>query len=173
MLRTSILYFAVDGACSEGVLPASNALRFEVHPRCFYGRIIQRENTSSNTKWPIHILTVYKRVFLAHRHFLSSGPASFLVLSAPWHAGSPPGHHGASLALGEVRGTCSGRSKCQVPTGSDSEYVEPSRPMQTRVQVKRMSDGSCDVWDLECRQCRQTLRGDGNVERIPDRSCTG
>ena len=47
-------------------------------------------------------------------------------------------------ALTEVRGTCSGGSKWQVPTGSDSEHVEPSRPMQTHVQVKIMSDGSCD-----------------------------
>ena len=72
--------------------------------------------------------------------FFSSGRGSFLVLSAPWHAGSPPGHHGASLALAEAR-TCSGGSKWQVPTGSDSEHVEPSRPMQTHVQVKAMSDG--------------------------------
>ena len=46
-------------------------------------------------------------------------------------------------ALAEVRGMCSGGSKWQVPTGSDSEHVEPSRPMQIHVQVKRTSDGSC------------------------------
>ena len=81
---------------------------------------------------------------MALRHyFCSSGLGSFLVLTAPWHAGSPPGHHGASLALAEVRSTCSGGSKWQVPTGSDSEHVELSRPMQTHVQIKIMSDGSC------------------------------
>ena len=30
-------------------------------------------------------------------------------------------------------------------------------------QVKEMSDVSCDIWDLECHQCRQTLHGDGKV----------
>ena len=38
--------------------------------------------------------------------------------------------------------------------------------MQTHVQVKRMSDGSCDIWDLECHQRRQTLLGDGKI--FPD-----
>ena len=60
-------------------------------------------------------------------------------------------------ALAEVRGTYSGGSEWQIPTGSDSEHVEPSRPMQTHVQVRRMSDSPCDIWDLECCQCRQTL----------------
>ena len=32
--------------------------------------------------------------------FFSSGGGSFLVLSDPWHAGSPLGHHGASLGPG-------------------------------------------------------------------------
>ena len=55
---------------------------------------------------------------------------------APWHAGSPPGPRAQVWALAEVRGTCSGDSKWQVPTGRDSEHVEPSRPLQTHVQVK-------------------------------------
>ena len=80
--------------------------------------------------------------FLALRHFFSSGRGSFLVLSAPWQAGSPPSHNGSSLALVEVYDTCSGGSKWQVFTGSDSEHVEPSRPMQTHVQVRRTSDDS-------------------------------
>ena len=128
---------------------------------------------------------MYKSVFLAHRHFFSSGRGSFLVLSALWHAGSPPGprvqvwalaevrgtcsgsskwHAGSPpgprvqvWALAEVRGTCSGGSKWQVPMGRDSKHVEPSRPLQTHVQIKRMSKGSCDIWNLECHQCRQTL----------------
>ena len=45
-------------------------------------------------------------------------------------------------ALAEVRGTYSGGSKSQVTTGRHSEHVEPSRPMQIHVQVKKMSDGS-------------------------------
>ena len=54
------------------------------------------------------------------------------------------GTHGARLnttaqvwGLAEVRGTCSGGSKSQVTTGRHSEHVEPSRPMQTHVQVQR------------------------------------
>ena len=48
-------------------------------------------------------------------------------------------------ALAEVRGTCSRGSKSQVTTGRHSEHVEPSRPVQTHVQVKTMSDGPCDI----------------------------
>ena len=40
-------------------------------------------------------------------------------------------------ALAVVRGTRSGGSKSQVTTGKHSEHVEPSRPMQTHVQVKK------------------------------------
>ena len=54
-------------------------------------------------------------------------------------------------SLAKVRGTCSGGSKSQVTMGRHSEYVEPSRPMQTHVQVKNMCDGSCCIWGLECR----------------------
>ena len=48
-------------------------------------------------------------------------------------------------APAEVRGTCSGGPKSQVTTGRHSEHVEPSRPMQTHVKVKKMSDGLCDI----------------------------
>ena len=89
--------------------------------------------------------------------FFSTGLGSFLVLSAPWHAGSPPGPRTQVWALAKVRGTCSGGSKWQVPSGRDSEHVEPSRCMQTQEQVKAISDGSCDIWDLECHQRRQRL----------------
>ena len=54
-------------------------------------------------------------------------------------------------------------SKWQVPSGRDSEHVEPSRPLQTHIQVKIVSDVSCDIWDLECHQCRQTILDDGKV----------
>ena len=116
---------------------------------------------------------MYRCFFLPFGIFFSPGRGSFLVLPAPWHAGSPPGHRGANLALAELRGTCSGGSKSDVPTGIDSEHIEPSRPMQTHVQVKRMSDGSCDIWDPECRQRRQTLLGDGKVKIMSDGPCTG
>ena len=95
--------------------------------------------------------------------FFSSGRGSFFVLSAPWRAGRPPGPRAHVWALAEVRGTCSGGSKWQVPSGRDSKHVEPSRCIQTQEQVKIMSDGSCDIWDLECHHCRQTVLGDGKV----------
>ena len=73
--------------------------------------------------------------------FSSFGRGSFLVLSAPWHAGSPPGLRAQVWALAKVRGTCSGGSMWQVPSGRDSENVEPSSCMETQAQVKQMSDG--------------------------------
>ena len=75
--------------------------------------------------------------------FFSPGRGSFLVLLAPQHTGSRPGPRTQVWALAEFRGTRPGGSKWQVRSGRDSEHVEPSRPMQTHVQLKRMSDGSC------------------------------
>ena len=62
--------------------------------------------------------------------------------------GARPNTTAQVWALAEVHGTCCGGSKSQVTTGRLSEHVEPSRPMQTHVQVKKMSDGSCDIWIL-------------------------
>ena len=59
----------------------------------------------------ITIINMYKCVFWHFGIFFSSGRGSFLVLSAPWHAGSPPGPRTEVWALAEVRGTCSGGSK--------------------------------------------------------------
>ena len=42
-----------------------------------------------------------------------------------------------SWALVDVRGTCSGGSQSQVPTGRHSEHVGPSRSLQTHVEVKK------------------------------------
>ena len=80
--------------------------------------------------------------------FFSSGRWSFLVLSAPGHAGSPPEHHGTSVGLGRGPWHVLWGSKSQVTTGRLSEHVEPPRPMQTHVQVKKMPDGSCDICDI-------------------------
>ena len=47
-------------------------------------------------------------------------------------------------ALTDVSGTCSGGSKSrnwQITTGRHFEHVEPSRPMQTHIQIKKISDG--------------------------------
>ena len=64
--------------------------------------------------------------------FFSSGRGSLLVLSAPWHAGSPPGPHTQVWALAEVRARAPGVQSGKSPRGGDSEHVEPSRPMQTQ-----------------------------------------
>ena len=66
----------------------------------------------------------------------SSGHGSFPVLSAR------PMAHVISGVLNVVN-VVRHYLVWQVPTGSDSEHVEPSRPMQTHAQVKRMSDRSC------------------------------
>ena len=63
--------------------------------------------------------------------FYSSGRGPYIVLSAPWQAGSPPGLRTQGCALAEVRGTCACGSKWQVRYGRHCELLEPSRPMQT------------------------------------------
>ena len=110
-------------------------------PRGMPACVTPRETSHS----PRGALYIYRCVFLPFRIFLSSGRVSFLVLSASWHAGSPPGPCTQVWALAEVRGTCSGGSKSQVRSVSDSEHVEPSKPLQTHVEVKRMSGGSCTI----------------------------
>ena len=67
--------------------------------------------------------------------FFSSSRGSFLVFSARGTQGARPNITVQVWALTEVRGTCSGVSKSQVTTGRHSEHVEPSRPIQTEVQV--------------------------------------
>ena len=49
--------------------------------------------------------------------FLSSGRGSCHVLSAPWHAGSPPGHHGARLGPGRGPWHVLGEVKAASPIG--------------------------------------------------------
>ena len=87
-------------------------------------------------------IAMYRCVFCGTWAFFSSGRGSFLVLSNLDHAGSPPEHHDT---LAVVCGTYSGGSQWQETTGRHSEHVELSRPMQTHVQVQKMSDGSCDI----------------------------
>ena len=83
--------------------------------------------------------------FLRIGVFFSSGRGYFLVLSDPGHAGSPPEHHGAGVALAEVHGMCSGGSKSHVTAGRHTEHVKPSRPMQTHVNITKMSVGLCEI----------------------------
>ena len=127
-------------------------------PACFTPR------EASHFQKGILVYTPYKKLFSSlFDIFFSSGRGSFVVLSAPWHTGIPHGPHTQVWAPVEVRGTCSGGWKWHVRSGRHSEHVEPSRPMQTHTyvmhywQVKKVSGVSCDIWDLECHQCRQTL----------------
>ena len=70
------------------------------------------------------------------------------VVSRALDSGARGGAHPNTTAqvwtLAEVRGTFCGGAKSQVTTGRHSEHVEPSRSMQTHVQVKTLSDSSCD-----------------------------
>ena len=102
-------------------------------------------------------ITMHKCVFLAHRHFFSSGAGLFSCFRLRGTQRACRNTTAQVWALPDVRGTCSGGSKSQVPTGRNSEHVGPYRLLQTHVRVKRMYDGSCDIWNLECHHCRQTL----------------
>ena len=117
------------------------------HPRDF----------TSHTSRRGTLYCIEMRFVLPFGIYIFFRPRSFLVLSAPWHAGSQPEPRTQVWALDEVRGTCSGGLKSHIPSGRPSERVEPSRSLQTHVQVNRITDGPCDIWDLECHQCRRTI----------------
>ena len=77
-----------------------------------------RDFTSHTSRKGILYIYIYINVFFwPFSIFFSSGRGSFLVLSAPWNAGSPPGPRTQVWALAEVRGTSSGGSKSQVRSG--------------------------------------------------------
>ena len=79
--------------------------------------------------------------FFAHRHFLFWPRVfSILVLSAPRHARREPARTPRRKCGPWPRWHCAGGSKSQVTTARHSEHVEPSRSMQTHVQVKQMSN---------------------------------
>ena len=100
---------------------------------------------------------LYINVFFGPSTFLLFRPRVFCRALGSVARREPARPRTQVWALAKVCGTCSGGSKSQVPSGRHSEHVESSRSLQTHVQVKRMSDGSCDIRDLECHQCRQTI----------------
>ena len=76
--------------------------------------------------------------FFAHRHIFSLPAAGLFSCSRlRGTQGARPNITMQVWALAEVRGTCSGGSKSHVTTGRHSEHIEPFRPMQTHVQVKK------------------------------------
>ena len=84
---------------------------FTIRCKVVYAGIGDTRNIPRSIHRYIKIETyiVYMKVcFWPFGIFLSSGRASFLVLSAPWHAGSSPGPRKQVWALAGVRGTCSG-----------------------------------------------------------------
>ena len=105
-------------------------------------------------------ITMYKCVFVAFGIFFLFRP-SFVVLSAPWPAGSPPEHHGASVG--------SGRRPWHVLWGfkiasRHSEHVGPCRLLQTHVHVEEcptahVISGILNVVSV----VRHYLLGDGKV----------
>ena len=108
---------------------------------CYYLRVRFHQLASPPGFHVTHLLKgnlvyIYKNVFFSpFGIFFSPGRGSFLVLSAPWHTGSPPGPHTQVWVLAKVCGTSSGGSKWHVRSGRHSEHVGPSRPMQTHVHT--------------------------------------
>ena len=95
-----------------------------------------RDFTSHTSRRRTLLLCI--NMFLLHIGiFFSSRHGSFLVLSAPGHARSPPEHHGASVGPGRGPWHVLWGLKSPEATGRHSEHVELSRPMQTHVQVKK------------------------------------
>ena len=84
----------------------------------------------------VYITTVCINACFLHIGGFSSGHGFPPVFSAPWHAGSPPEHQGASVGPGRGPWHVLWGSKSQVTTGRHSEHVEPSRPRTTHAQVK-------------------------------------
>ena len=122
-----------------------------------------RDFTSHTSRRELVLLCV--KAFLLHISTFFPLPAAGRTTSSRLRGtkGARPNTTAQVWALTEVRGTCSWGSKSHVTTGRHSEHVETSRPMQTRVQVKKMSDDTCDVLDLECRNCRYKLLSDGKL----------
>ena len=116
--------------------------------------------------------TMYKCVFLAHQHFFLFRPRVFsraLDSVARMEPGRTP-----RVSLGPDRGPWHvlwgfkvarplgegfrARRTVQAPANPRTWYLR-----YILTWVKKMSDGSCDTYDIECSQCRQTLLGDGNI----------
>ena len=66
----------------------------------FYSVVASQRHPNLCITMYYYVLLCVHVFFFAHRHFFSSGHGSFLVLSAPAHAGSPPEHLGPSVGLG-------------------------------------------------------------------------
>ena len=84
-------------------------------------------------------------MYLRSGIFFTPGHESFLVLSAPGYAGSPPEHHGASVGPGRGRSHVLWGLKVVSNHGEAFRARRTIQAMQTHVQVKKMSDGSCDI----------------------------
>ena len=78
-------------------------------------------------------MTMYKCVFLALRHFFLFWPRVFSRALGSVARREPARTPRASLGPGRGPRHVLWGSKWQVPSGRDSEHVEPSRPMQTHV----------------------------------------
>ena len=81
---------------------------------------------------------MYTCVFWHIGIFFSSGRGSFSCSRLRGTQRARRNTRARVWALADFRGTCSGGSKSQVPTGRHSEHVGPSRPLQTHVQLKNV-----------------------------------
>ena len=79
---------------------------------------------------------MYRMHYFPESNIFSCGSGSFLALLVAGHAAGPSVHHGASV-VGPVRAPwcralgAQSRKVWRVPTGSLSEQLEPTRPMQS------------------------------------------
>ena len=94
--------------------PPLTALRSGISPKRIFASC---GGPSYRVCYGIKIILLCINVFLALRHFCSSGRGSFLVFSAPWYAGGLPRHRVQVWALADVRGTYCGGSEVASPLG--------------------------------------------------------
>ena len=98
------------------------AVTTAVLPSCPFSSTCVTPGISRRTRpegEPSHIhITVF---FFPFGIPFSSGRGSFLMVSAPWHAGSPSGPRNQVWALAKVRGTC-----CGVQSGKSARGGIPS-----------------------------------------------
>ena len=88
---------------------------------------------------------MYQIDFFSHiAKLFSFGRGSFVVLSATGHAGAPRVHTTQVWAPADLHGACSRRSNSRrnwhVTTGSVSDDLEPTNPIETRNNFRNFKE---------------------------------
>ena len=120
--------------------PPLTALRSGISPKRIFASCV---GPSYRVCYGIKIILLCINVFLALRHFCSSGRGSFLVFSAPWYAGACPDTACKFGPWPTSAARTVGVRKWQVLSGRDSDHLEPSTFMQTQNHLNKMFDGMC------------------------------